>query len=524
MTRTVIIGAGLGGLATAALLAREGREVVVLEKNADIGGRIGNLETAGFRFDTGPSWYLMPEVMEHFFNLLGTSTDHELRLRPLQPAYQVVSEPGASRVPPVTIPRGVEHVARTFEALERGGGAKLRRYLSSARRTYDMALRYFLYNPFTRYRTLISPEILRGSPTLVRLLGQSLERYINSRFSHPVLRQILGFHAVFIGTSPMAAPAMYHLMSYMDLDQGVFYPEGGFTTLTDRIAHHARAAGARIVTGAEVTGIDTVPGRGRKHRVRQVRWCDEAGEIHHEPADVVVSNADLHHTETQLLKPQQQTYPERWWRRRTSGPSAVIAYLGVRGELPQLQHHNLFFTRDWHTNFEAIFGNNQRFVDPASLYVCKASATDPSVAPPGHENLFILIPGPPDLTVGSGGADGGGDEQVELIADRAIDQIAQWSDIPDLRERIVMRQTLGPCDYQRDFHSWQGSMLGPAHILSQSAMFRAQNQSTKVDGLYYVGATTAPGIGVPMCLISAEVVLKRIRGDHSAGPIPVVED
>jgi phytoene desaturase len=194
--------------------------------------------------------------------------------------------------------------------------------------------------------------------------------------------------------------------------------------------------------------------------------------------------------------------------------------LGVRGALPELPHHSLFFTEDWDANFDAIFGRSPSIPAPASTYVCKPSATDPDVAPADHENLFVLIPVPPDVQLGHGGADGAGSPQVEAAADAAIDMVSDWAGIPDLRDRIVVRETTGPADFQDDYHSWRGGMLGPAHILSQSAMFRAQNASRKVQGLFYAGATTAPGVGVPMCLISAEIVLKRIRGDHSGGPLP----
>jgi phytoene desaturase len=193
--------------------------------------------------------------------------------------------------------------------------------------------------------------------------------------------------------------------------------------------------------------------------------------------------------------------------------------LGVRGALPQLPHHSLFFTDDWDANFDAIFGASPRVPSPASTYVCRPSATDPDVAPADHENLFILVPVPADVDLGHGGADGGGSPQVERAADAAIDMVSAWAGIPDLRDRIVVRETKGPADFRDDYRSWRGGMLGPAHILSQSAMFRAQNASRRVQGLYYAGGTTAPGVGVPMCLISAEVVLKRIRGDHTPGPL-----
>ena len=517
-TRTVVIGGGIAGLATAALLAREGHRVRVFERNEQLGGRAGSLEIEGFRFDTGPSWYLMPRVFEHFFELLGTSVAEQFELTLLDPGYRVFGEPSAGEeVPTLTIPHGVEQVAAAFEQREPGSGKRLRNYLESARHTTSMAEQYFLYNPFTRWRSLAVPEVLRSLSKLARLLGTSLASFVSRRFTDPMLQQVLGYPAVFLGTAPDRAPAMYHLMSALDLDEGVQYPMGGFWQVVQRLEYLARESGVEIVTGAEVTEILTRSERSGA-TVSGVRWVDSDGAAHIEHAHTVVSGADLHHTETALLPPALQSYPQRWWDARQSGPGAVLVLLGVAGKLPELAHHSLFFTKDWGANFDAIFGEEQCVPDPASIYVCRPSATDESVAPADCENLFVLIPVPADVKIGAGGRDGAGDLGVERAADAAIDQIAAWAGIPNLRARITVRQTIGPADFASEFHSWQGGMLGPSHILKQSAMFRAQNESKRVAGLYYAGATTAPGVGVPMCLISAELVLKRIRGDRSAGP------
>ncbi len=195
--------------------------------------------------------------------------------------------------------------------------------------------------------------------------------------------------------------------------------------------------------------------------------------------------------------------------------------LGVRGALPQLTHHNLLFVEDWEGNFTQIFDGGD-VPDPASLYVCRPSSSDATVAPAGHENLFLLVPVPADPQIGSGGEDGAGDAGVESIADAAIRQLASWADIPDLAERIVVRRTVGPADFEREFGSWRGSALGPAHTLRQSAFLRGKNASSKVDGLLYAGGSTIPGIGLPMCLISAELVIKRVRDDRSAVPLTAV--
>ena len=196
--------------------------------------------------------------------------------------------------------------------------------------------------------------------------------------------------------------------------------------------------------------------------------------------------------------------------------------LGVEGTLPQLAHHSLFFTSDWEQNFGDIFGASARVPDPASIYVCKPSASDPTVAPAGCENLFVLVPVPADVGIGAGGDDGAGSETVERTVDAAVAEVAAWSGVPDLAERVRVRHTVGPADFEQRYNSWRGGALGLEHTLRQSAFLRPGNVSSKVEGLLYAGASTVPGVGLPMCLISAELVLKRISGDRSSAPLPVV--
>jgi len=516
----VVIGGGIAGLASAALLAREGYEVDLLEQRDELGGRIGAWEPDGFRFDTGPSWYLMPEVFEHFFALFGTSAAEELDLTVLDPGYRVFFE-GHREAVDVRASRS-RNVA-TFEAIEPGAGGRLEEYLDSADDAYRIALRRFLYSNFDSVSSQLRWDVVTRTPRLLRLLTQSLEDFISERFEDRRLAQILGYPAVFLGTSPDRAPSMYHLMSRLDLADGVLYPQGGFRRVADAVAGLARGAGARLHTGATVTTVLTGPRAGRRQaaEVTGVRYLDASGTERTISADVVVGAADLHHLETDLLPESRRSYPQRYWDRRDPGPGAVLVCVGVRGALPQLAHHSLFFTADWHRNFDSIFGERRGVPDPASVYVCKPSETDPTVAPDGCENLFLLVPVPPDVTLGRGGVDGGGDAAVERVADAALAQVAEWAGIEDLPSRTVVRRTWGPGDFADDFNAWSGGALGPAHTLRQSAFLRTANVSRRVAGLYYAGAGTVPGIGLPMCLISAELLVKRLRGDRSADPLDV---
>ena len=509
MSRIVIIGGGIGGLASAALLAREGHDVVLLERNADVGGRAGSWERDGFRFDTGPSWYLMPEVFDHFYRLLGTTAEAELELVQLDPGYRVYAE---GHEKPVDVSADTAETLDAFDELEPGSAARVAKYLDRAREIYELAKERFLYSTFVKLGPVFQGEVLRQGPRLGRLLLEPLEKLVNRTVRDPRLRQVLGYPAVFLGSAPALAPSMYSLMSHLDLVDGVLYPAGGFTRIIRSIDGLARQAGAEVRTSAEVRRIVVTDGCASG-----VELAD--GEVIH--ADLVVSAADLHHTETQLLDdPAHRSYPEPYWQKAVAGPSALLVLLGVQGELPQLEHHTLFFADAWSENFEAIFGREPRIPDVPSFYVCKPSGIDPTVAPEGAENVFVLVPLPADPGLGQGGIDGAGDERMEALADRVIATMAEWADIPDLATRVVLRRTIGPADFASDLNAWNGTALGPAHVLKQSAFFRPGNVSKKVRDLYYVGSSTIPGIGLPMCLISAEVLVKRLRGDTTAGPLP----
>lgn len=534
----VVIGAGISGLATAALLARDGYDVLVVEKNAEVGGRAGRVEREGFRWDTGPSWYLMAEVFDRFFAAMGTSAAAELDLVALDPAYRVWDGPGE----PVDVHSGRRATA-LFEAREPGAGSRLDQYLDSGKAVYRLALDRFLYTSYAGPRDLfgavVRPDVLRQARRLAPLFTQSLHAYVARRFRDPLLQKILDFPAVFLGGSPYRVPALYHMMSTLDLEESVLYPQGGFMAVVDALRRVAERAGAEIITETEVEAIKAKQGitryfampesrrerfaeefrqraafwpvvgeavrrRENKPLVTGVRVRTDDGRLRVIPAQAVVAATDLEHVETALLRPEWQTYPAEYWATREPGPGGLVLLLGVRGQLPRLQHHNLLFTEDWQGAFEAIFGDRPHLPDPACLYICKPSATDAAVAPEGYENLFVLVPAPADTEIlgpGSG-------ERAQRAASAVIEQIAQWTGERDLAGRVVVRQVLTSHDYAAQVHAWRGTVLGQAHTLRQSAMLRTKNRSRRVEGLLYAGSSTLPGIGVPMCLISGELAAR----------------
>jgi phytoene desaturase len=499
----IVIGGGIAGLSTAALLAKAGMSVKLFEARDALGGRAYMWEKDGFRFDMGPSWYLMPDAFEQFYNLMGTTAKAELNLVRLSPAYQTRNEGLGDRL---VMSENLPQIKEMFESIEPGSGKKLQEYLYSAQEAYELSIKHFLYTNFKDFRSFVHPEVLARLGKFLKLLTTSLYDFSGKFVKDERLKKMLNFPAVFLGASPYDTPSMYHLMTHVDMNQGVFYPQGGFYTLIESVAKLARNHGVEIHTSSPVTKILSEGGKAVGVRVGASDYR----------ADVVVASADLHFVETQLLDRKDQSLPQSWWDKKVPGPSALLMYLGVKGKIDQLDHHTLLYTKDWGKNFAKVFrkaDGKSEVPSPASMYICNPSKTDPSVAPEGMENIFVLVPTAADIGIG-----GSGDEAFEREADKVIEQIAQWCEIPDLKERIVVRRTFGPKDFQNDLNAWSGTALGMAHTLTQSAFFRPKNYSKKLKNLFYVGHNTIPGIGLPMCLIGAELVYKHLTNDRSSGP------
>ncbi len=491
-----IIGGGLGGLATACLLAASGNEVSLFEKNEQLGGRASLLKKDGFTFDMGPSWYLMPEFFEHFFQLLGEKREDYYAIERLRPSYRVFFKGEGKHI---DFYGDLEKDLATLEQFEPGCGPKLRKYLDTARQQYEISTDRFIYKNYDSVRDFFTKEILKDGLKLH--VFESMERYITKQFHHPAVQKILQYTLVFLGSSPARTPALYSLMSHIDFHQGVFYPVGGIYKIPQAMETIGKKHGVKFHINAPVKRILVENGRTTGLEL-------EDGTIHE--ADAVISNADIAFTEQKLLPTEARERTDTYWKKRTLAPSGFILYLGVEGKIANLKHHNLLFCQNWKRTFDQTF-EHPAWPDDPSLYICAPSVTDPSVAPAGMENLFILVPIAANLP--------DTEEIRQKYTDQILSLIEKEMDIPDLRSRIRIKETFCVNDFKQRYNSLGGTALGLAHTLWQTAIFRPNNISKKVKGLYYVGANTNPGIGMPMVLASAELVYKRLYNIKTAQPL-----
>ena len=489
----IVVGGGFGGLSTACYLARDGARVTLLEKNEQVGGRASRLSQDGFVFDMGPSWYLMPDAFERFFGHFGKTPEDYYRLTRLDPHYRICFK-GAETL---DINGDRAAMRRLFERYEPCAGAALDRYLAKSQDTYERAMPGFVYTDRPRLRDFLTLEVARQSRGLA-LLG-TMDRLVARYFQHPKLRQIIEYSLVFLGGSPRNTPALYHLMGHVDFNLGVYYPQGGIGAVIDALVALATELGVRIETDRPVTAIRPVEPSGATGPRLRVTTADGGAR----EADIVVSNADYRFTEEQLLAPEHRQHGARYWRGRTWAPSAFLLYLGVTGEVPELAHHTLVLPESWDAHFADIFDRPAWPEDPA-YYLCVPSQTDPGVAPAGHSNLFVLVP------IAAGLEDG--PETRARYRAQILDDIARNTGA-DLRDRIVFERSFSVADFAARYHAAEGSALGLAHTLAQSAFARPGRRSRKLPGLYFAGSYTTPGIGMPMCLISGEHTARAVVED-----------
>lgn len=492
----IIIGAGIGGLATACMLAKKGYTVTIVEKNESVGGRARVFGQDGFVFDMGPSWYMMPEVFEHFFELMSEKVSDYYTLKKLSPSYRVFLKSDKSHY---DFYGDIDKNKETFEKIEPGSGLVLVKFLEKLKLQYSIAYNEFMFKNYNSIFDFLTWSVAKVGWKLPLLKKQ--KQIIESRFKSEILQKVMQYQMVLLGTAPGDCPGIYSMMNYVDFGLGVWYPDGGIWKLPEAMEKIARKHGVKIITNAAVEKIivEDAVAKGVALANKETLF-----------ADIVISNADITYTDQQLLEEQYQQYDKTYWESRMLAPSAFILYLGIQGKIPTLEHHNLVFSKDWNKGFDQIFQNPKWPEDP-SFYVCAPSKTDAQVAPEGCENLFVLVPIAPGLSY---------DENFEKeYTEKILTELETYTGVTDISSRVMFKKTYSIKDFEADYNAYKGTALGLAHTIKQTALFRPNNIHKTIKNLFYVGAGTNPGIGMPICIISAELVYKRITNNEDVHPL-----
>ncbi len=485
-----IVGAGFGGLATAALLAKSGHDVTVFEKNDQIGGRARVHKDKGFQFDMGPSWYLMPDVFEEFYENFDKKPQDFFGLNRLDPSYRIFLSD--ERI--IDVHADMEKNYELFDSFEENGGEKLENYLKEAKKKYNLAMDGMIYEDYDSIFDFFNLKLLSGGSKLDIL--RSLDSLVTKKFDSEEARKILEYSIGFLGGSPKITPAIYQLMSYVDFIKGVWFPDGGMIAIVDSIKEIAEENGAEFKMNHEVEKIEIDEGKAKVVKTNHGGYY----------TDLVVVNADYPHSELDLLDKEHRTYDKKFWEKKDFAPSAFVAYVGIDKQIEELEHHTLFLDKDWGENFDEIFDSkNPEWPKDPSYYVNVPSKTVPEMAPDGSQTLFILVPLAPGLK--------DTEEDRERFYNKIIDDLENKVG-ENIREHEVTRRIFAVNDFREDYNAYKGTALSLVHTLRQTAFWRPRHKSKKVDNLYYTGQYTHPGIGVPMTLISAQIVANNIDEEY----------
>lgn len=489
LKKVIVIGSGFAGLSAATSLADQGFDVTILEKNESVGGRARKFEAHGFMFDMGPSWYWMPDIFETYFGKFGKKPADYYKLVRLDPSYSVIF--GKDDV--VNLPANFEKLKALFETIEEGSGKRLDDFLSQAAYKYEVGIGKFVWKPSLSITEFLSLKMLYD---LVRLdVLQPFASHVRKFFSDSKLLDIMEFPILFLGAMSENTPAMYSLMNYAEITMGTWYPMGGMHEIVKAMVSLAEEKGVKILLNQNVVKIEASGNIAKKVITENTEY----------EADVVVSGADYHHTDSQLLG-TNQNYSEQYWNKRLLAPSSILYYLGVNKRLPKLQHHNLFFDEDFKQHANEIYTEPQWPSKPL-FYVSAPSVTDPSVAPEGCENLFILIPVAPDLKDDSEAIR---EKYYHIVMDRLEAYIGE-----PIRPNVVYKRTYAHQNFIADYNAFKGNAYGLANTLMQTAFLKPTLKNKKLRNVFYTGQLTVPGPGVPPSLISGLVVADEVAKEFS---------
>lgn len=487
---TIIVGAGLGGLASAIHLALQGQRVLVLEKNERVGGKLNLVQANGYTFDTGPSLLTMPWVLRDLFAAAGRDIDTYLDIIRVDPTCRYWWPDGTQFNTWQYFPQLIQEVAH----LSPPDVVGLFRFLAHTARIYDIVADAFLLRPFDGVRDLLTPNLLRQGLHIDAL--RSMDAAVRSFFHSPYLRQVFNRFATYNGSSPYLSPATLNVIAYIEFTEGGWYIRGGMYELARALLRLATELGVEVRTGVAVSQVVL------EHSLARGVLLNDGQRIN---AARVVINADPRYAYHTLL-PGQSHAATRLQQLEPSC-SGFVLLLGIDRIYDQLAHHNIFFSQDYGREFGAIFHKGVPAADP-TVYVCPTCVSDVEHAPPGHMNLFVLVNAP--------ALNGRVNWQREAVGYRdTILRKLERMGLHDLRQHIVYEQIMTPFDLQEHYNAAAGAIYGWASNNRFAAFMRPPLRVKDTKCLYFVGGGTHPGGGIPMVLLSGRAVAERIAADIS---------
>lgn len=478
--RVCVIGAGLGGLSVACLLARKGYEVSVFEKNDSAGGKMNEVQSHGFRFDTGPSLLTMPFILEKLFEQCGDKLSSHIELKPLDPICRYFYPDG-------TIFNNFESRQATVEEINRIAPNDTEAYtdfLDYAETLYKKTADAFIFNPLFEFRDLKELDLLSffGIDAFTTVSDR-----VDSRFESEYLMKFFKRFTTYNGSSPFLAPATLNVIPHVEINQGGYYVKGGLYKVAEAIKNLAVKLGVKFHFKATVKSVLVEEGKVSGIELSNNKQI---------PFDLIVSNSDATETITNLI-PNDSISPRRKEKAKQIEPSCsgFVLLLGVNKQFDQLTHHNIFFSENYEHEFHQIFKEKVMPDDP-TIYIANTSYSDPDHAPEGTSNLFILINAPYLSDSYSW------DKYTEWYENKVID-ILEKKGLEELSDSILYKKSITPVDFYKQYLSNKGSIYGTSSNNKFSAFLRPRNKSKEIDGLYFVGGSTHPGGGIPLVVQSA---------------------
>lgn len=483
----LILGAGIGGLSAAIHLASNGFNVTVLEQNPAVGGKMAEITENGFRWDAGPSVITMRGVFEDLFRAAGRHLEDYLTLLPVEPLTRYFW-PNGTRL---DLSRDLPRTAAQISALHPRDLEGYLGFLAEAARLHRITSPVFTYGPPPSLESLKHVTLQDAlSVDVTRTLQQSIERHVH----HPHLRQLLGRFATYVGASPFLAPATLSVIAHVELTEGIWYPRGGIYQIARACERLARELGVEIRLNARIREICL-------HGEQVSAVILENGEIL--PAQTILSNIDVT-TTYGLIQSERARLKLASLMKREVSCSGMVLLLGVEGTFPDLAHHNIFFSSDYRREFHQIFSERVLPDDP-TLYLCITSKTDPSHAPDGCENWFVMVNSPP-LPAG----EGLGVRDTAAVTEMLLDRLAGFG--LDARNKIRSQRLLTPLDLQKNTGAFRGALYGVS-FNDRLAPFKRPHNRSEFKGLYFAGGTTHPGGGVPLVALSGKLAAEMVISD-----------